>query len=72
MAKYKLKPEVKCFPFGPQCGQVVNSPKKNENGEPIDNEVELTDALAEFLISSGRLSAEDFEITEEPAKPKGK
>ena len=66
MAKYKLKEGVKCFPFGAQCAQVVNSAKKDKEGNPINNEVELTDSMAEFLIESGRLTADNFEITEEP------
>lgn len=61
MAKYKLKPEVKCFPFGPHCAQVVNKVEKLENGEPNPHQTELTDSIAEYLLESGRLTESDFE-----------
>lgn len=67
MAKYKLKPEVKCFPFGPQCAQVVNKVEKDEDGKPLESQVALTDSMAEFLLESGRLKPEDFETIPEKA-----
>lgn len=69
MAKYKLKPEVKCFPFGPQCAQVVNKVEKDEKGNPNPHQTELTDSMAEYLLASGKLSENDFE--ELPAKDDG-
>lgn len=61
MAKYKLKPEVKCFPFGPQCAQVVNKVEKDEDGNPNQYQTELTDSMAEYLLESGKLTEADFE-----------
>lgn len=50
MAKYKLKKGVILRPAG------ADSLIDNEN---------LTDAIAEYLIESGKANKEDFEITEE-------
>jgi hypothetical protein len=69
MAKYKLKPEVKCFPFGVQCAQVVNEVEVSEKGEPNPHQTELTDSIAEYLLASGKLSENDFE--ELPSKDGG-
>jgi len=57
MAKYKLKEGITLSPFG------ENSQITNKN---------LTDSIAEYLISEGRASIEDFEVSEEgfpPAPP---
>lgn len=56
--QYKLKEGVELHPYGEDS--LIN----NDN---------LTDAIAEYLIESGRATAEDFEPAEdEPVKKKGK
>jgi len=54
---YRLKEGIELHP----CGE--NSLINNDN---------LTDAIAEFLIESGRASLEDFEPLEGVQKEKGK
>lgn len=62
MPKYKLKKGVVCHPFGTANKQVVN--KLSENKSEAENQLLLTDQLAEFLIESERLKESDFEIVE--------
>lgn len=71
MAKYKLKAEVKCFPFGPQCAQVVNKVEKDEDGKPVENQIPLTDSMAQYLLESGKLTEADFETLPKTEEPKG-
>lgn len=71
MNQYKLKEGVKCFPFGAQCKEVVNefSTDKIE----AENQILLTDELAEYLISSEKITLEQLEVSElETKKTKNK
>lgn len=52
--KYTFKEGFSCHPFGAQCAEI-----NNEN---------LTDEIAEFLIESGRVAEDVFEI--KPSKTK--
>jgi hypothetical protein len=70
MANYKIKEGVKCFPFGAHCKEVVNE----LSSDPIEaeNQMILTDELAEYLIESEKVASEDLEVNEEvkPSKKK--
>lgn len=66
MNQYKLKEGVKCFPFGAHCKEVVN--EFSTDAIEGENQILLTDELAEYLISSEKLTLDQLDVTEVETK----